>query len=204
MEKKHHSLITITFKARKIILLVAEHTTGTKFGRIGPSYLAQKKNICGKNLCFQPILGAPKRSSSKSPGYTASLTIAAVPIKNGRNPPFQNKKIWTNHFCCEPESFLKVHTIDTIGLSPYLSSQHWQKRWAKSDMFQRAKLQFPPPSADSLSTTVTRKFAKNARILKYHDVMLWILKCCHASKIKRISDSRQHAHIALPKRKTRS
>lgn len=178
MEKKHHSLITITFKARKIILLVAEHTTGTKFGRIGPSYLAQKKNICGKNLCFQPILGAPKRSSSKSSGYTTSLTIA-IPVKNGRNPPNPKKNHWTNHFCCEPESFLKVHTIDTIGLSPYLGRTTLTEKMGKIRHGSKA------PSCSSLHH-LRILFPqlwqeKSQKMPEFSNIMMsW----CHASKIK--------------------
>ncbi len=103
-----------------------------------------------------------------------------------------------NHFSWGPESFLKVNVIDAIGLSPYLGSTSSEKMMVKNQHVW-AKLQFPPPSADSLSTTVGQQNSlKNATdwILRYD-----VLSCFKNKKDFRLP---RHPHIALPKRKTRS
>lgn len=92
-------------------------------------------------------------------------------------PHSKKNKNRRNHFCCEPESFLKVHTIDTIGLSPYLSScQHWQKRWAKSDMFQRRQVAVPSTICGFSFHNCDKKIRKKCQLSQ--------ISWCHASKIK--------------------
>ena len=75
--------------------------------------------------------------------------------------PYSNKKNLNKSLLLRTWELFESphHRYDWFLSIPWHSNIDGAKM-AKSTWFQRAKLQFPPPSADSLSTTVTRKFAK--------------------------------------------
>lgn len=192
MAKKHHSLITITLKAMKIFCWLLSTPPGQNSAGLAlhtwPNKTKSVEKLCSEKK-FIKVLRIYNFSDTSNSN------------QKWKKPPHSKKK---KEVQC-PKKSLLLRTWELFE-SPHHRydwslSIPWQNNIDRKDgqnptCFNGAKLQFPPPSADSLSTTVTRKFAKKCQNSQ--------ISCCHASKKPMISDSRQHPHIALPKRKTRS
>lgn len=168
MAKKHHSLITITLKAMKIFCWLLSTPPGQNSAGLAlhtwPNKTKSVEKLCSEKK-FIKVLRIYNFSDTSNSN------------QKWKKPPHSKKKkksnVRRNHFCCEPESFLKVHTIDTIGLSPYLGRTTLTEKMGKIRPVSTA------PSCSSLHhlrilfpQLWQENSQKNARILKYHAVML--------------------------------